>query len=64
MRDDTGRTQLRLPAACFRFVDLYTLNTQNMSTKYLNTTFHHSRLMGASDIYNSVSHSRYLLMVA
>ena len=39
----------------FRFVDMYTLNTHNLSTKYMNATFHHSRLMGASDIYNSVS---------
>ena len=38
-----------------RFVDLYTLNTHNLSSKHLNTTFHHSRLMGASDIYNTVS---------
>lgn len=34
---------------------MYTLNTHNLSTKYMNATFHHSRLMGASDIYNSVS---------
>lgn len=60
------RTQLISRTVCFRFVDLYTLNTQNLSTKHLNSTFHHSRLMGASDIYNSVSHlsSEILLMVA
>ena len=39
----------------FRFVDMYTLNSHNLTSKYLNATFHHSRLMGASDIYNSVS---------
>ena len=39
----------------FRFVDIYTLHSQNLTTKYLNATFHHSRLMGVSDIYNSVS---------
>ena len=39
----------------FRFVDIYTLNSQNLTAKYLNATYHHSRLMGVSDIYNSVS---------
>ena len=34
---------------------MYTLNSQNLTAKYLNATFHHSRLMGVSDIYNSVS---------
>merc|ERR1712106_1117025 len=36
-----------------KFVDVYTLNTQNLTQKYQNSTFHHSRLMGVSDIYNS-----------
>ena len=48
----------------FRFVDIYTLNSQNLTAKYLNATYHHSRLMGVSDIYNSVSHTaRYLSMM-
>jgi len=37
----------------FRFVDVFTLNSQNLTQKYQNATFHHSRLMGVSDIYNS-----------
>ena len=41
----------------FRFVDIYTLNSQNLTAKYLNATYHHSRLMGVSDIYNSVSYT-------
>ena len=42
----------------FRFVDIYTLNSQNLTAKYLNATYHHSRLMGVSDIYNSVRSQR------
>ena len=41
--------------AAARFVDVYTLNTQNLTQKYSNVTFHHSRLMGVSDIENAVS---------
>ena len=38
-----------------RFVDFYTLPTHNL-TAFNNATFHHSRLMGVSDINNAVSH--------
>ena len=38
-----------------RFVDVYTLSSQNLTQKYSNATFHHSRLMGVSDIENAVS---------
>jgi len=36
-----------------KFVDVYTLNSHNLTQKFQNSTFHHSRLMGVSDIYNS-----------
>lgn len=36
-----------------KFVDVYTLSTQNLTQKYHNVTYHHSRLMGVSDISNA-----------
>jgi hypothetical protein len=36
-------------------VDFYTLHTHNLSLPVTNATFHHSRLMGVSDIENAVS---------
>ena len=42
--------------SCFcRFVDYYTLPSNNFTLEANNVTFHHSRLMGASDIENAVS---------
>ena len=38
----------------FSFVSYYTLSTHNF-TSPSNVTFHHSRLMGVSDIENAVS---------
>ena len=34
---------------------MFTLSTQNLTQDYSNVTFHHSRLMGVSDIKNAVS---------
>jgi len=36
-----------------KFVDVYTLSTQNLTKKAQNSTYHHSRLMGVSDIENA-----------
>jgi hypothetical protein len=38
----------------FRFVDYYTLPTYNITRDSMNTSYHHSRLMGVSDIHNTV----------
>ena len=38
-----------------RFVSYYTLSTHNFTSPSNNVTFHHSRLMGVSDIENAVS---------
>ena len=38
-----------------RFVNYYTLATHNFTSQSNNVTFHHSRLMGVSDIENAVS---------
>ena len=43
-----------------RFVDVFTLSTQNLTQDYSNVTFHHSRLMGVSDIKNAVSINLYV----
>ena len=39
----------------FRFIDFYTLQSNNFTLDSNNVTYHHSRLMGASDIENAVS---------
>jgi hypothetical protein len=44
--------------AMFRFVDYYTLPTYNITRDSLNTSYHHSRLMGVSDIHNTVRRSK------
>jgi len=36
-----------------KFVDMYTLSTHNFTRKQTNVTYHHSRLMGVSDIENT-----------
>ena len=38
-----------------RFVDFYTLPSNNFTLDANNVTYHHSRLMGASDVENAVS---------
>ena len=37
-----------------RFVSYYTLPTHNLTSPSNNVTYHHSRLMGVSDIENAV----------
>jgi hypothetical protein len=44
--------------AMFRFVDYYTLPTYNITRDSMNTSYHHSRLMGVSDIHNTVRRSK------
>ena len=48
-------THINEPLLIFRFVDYYTLPSNNFTLEANNVTFHHSRLMGASDIENAVS---------
>ena len=40
--------------SAFRFVDFYTLPSHNLTAQSSNATYHHSRLMGVSDIGNAV----------
>ena len=49
-----------------RFVDYFTIPSYNLTSGTNNLTYHHSRLMGVSDIQNTVSisklsHIKYLL---
>ncbi len=47
----------------FRFVDFYTLPTYNITRDSMNTSYHHSRLMGVSDIHNTVRRSKMPSMI-